>query len=469
MKTITMQEAAASRWDVVLAGTSFASMFFAHGLRQRGLNVLFLEKGPLVEHADQLEARHANPYETVPQDNRSGQRKDWTVLHRFGGCSNCWWGNALRLHPTDFALKSRYGVGVDWPVSYEDLEEDFTAVETAMEIAGGNDDAVFPRSRPLPFPPHKGSRADRRLMAESPLWIPMPTSRGNGGSRQCCATGTCNLCPVDAKFTILNGLDRLVEDGFACVLGAEVREVTLEGGRAAGVTTRGPNGKEAEIRADLVGLGANAISNAAILLRSDIRADLAGQGLHEQASQTVWIDIPFDNYFGGTSITGLGFGLYDGDFRSEAGSVLIESWNAPPALRLEPGNWLKRLRLKLVAEDLPRAENRVVLDDGEAKVIWEGHSDYAYAGLARGRERLSSLLPFEHDIVRFSDFAPTESHIQGGTPMGDDPATAVLDADCAVHGVPGLYCLGAGAFPTCSAANPTITLSALSHRAGRRL
>lgn len=470
MRRISFAEALSSEWDIVLAGTGFASSFFAAALRGRGLRVLFVEKGGFIDHDAQLANRYVNPYATVAQDNRSGRRKDWIVSHRFGGGSNCWWGNAPRLHPSDFDLRSRYGVAADWPLSYDDLEPYLTKVEDIMEIAGGNDDAVFPRSRPPPHPPHKGSRADRRLAAADPLWIAMPTARSNGGSRaRCCATGACNLCPVDAKFTILNGLDRLWDESFACVTGTEARRVALAGGRAAGLEAVGPDGAMGELRAGVVGLGANAISNAAILLRSGVRPDLAGRGLHEQASQFVWVDIPFDNYYGGTSITGLGYGLYDGAFRSEAGAVLIESWNAPPSLRLEPGLWLQRLKLKLIVEDLPRPENRVTLEADEAKVIWEGHSGYAYAGLARAREAISGLLPFAHEIVRFSDFEPTEAHVQGGAPMGRDPAISVVDADCAAHGVPGLYCLGAGSFPTCSAANPTITLAALSLRAGERL
>lgn len=473
MRFVSLDEARAETWDVALAGTGFAAMYFAQGLRGRGLRVLFIEKGGVVPHDEQLANRNENPYEAIPQDNRSGRRKDWTVLHQFGGCSNCWWGNTPRLHPTDFELKSRYGVGVDWPLSYDDLEDDYAAVEAAMEIAGGEDGAVFPRAQELPYPAHTAMRADRRLREASPLWIPMPTARGNGGARHCCATGACNLCPVDAKYTILNGLDGLTEDGFACVLDTEVRAVVTSGGRAAALAVRGPGGVEAEIRGGLIGLAANAISNAAILLRSGIREDLAGQGLHEQASQRVWMNIPFDNYYGGTSITGLGYGLYDGEFRREAGSVLIETWNAPPSLRLERDKWLQRLKLNLIVEDLPRPENRVILEGseggGEAKVVWEGHSDYAYAGLARAVEKVSDIIPFEHEITRVADYAPTESHIQGGTPMGADPETSVVDAGCAVHGVAGLYCLGSGVFPTCSAANPTLTLAAIARRAGRRL
>lgn len=471
MKPISLNEAAQSGWDVILAGSSFAACFFAHALKGRGLKVLLVERGQFIDHETQLVNRHVVQNPTVKQENRSGRHKDWTIRHQFGGCSNCWWGNTPRLHPSDFELRTRYGVGADWPISYADLEPFMMLAEEIMEIAGAESDAFLPRSRPYPLPAHAPTRAERKMMDHDLSWIPMPTARASiGGKRStCCTTGSCSLCPVDAKFTILNGLNDFSDPSFAYLIGAEVRTVSTEAGMARGVTIRSQNGTEAELKADFVGLAANAISNAAILLRSSLGGDLVGQGLHEQASQFVWLNIPFDNYYGGTSITGAGYGLYDGEFRREAGSVFMESWNAPPALRLERDKWLQRLRIKLIAEDLLRSDNRVVLEGGEPKVIWVGHSDYAYAGLARARDNLSSVLPFEHEIVQFGDFEPTESHVQGGTPMATGPEAGVVDRDCRVFGVTGLACLGAGVFPACAAANPTLTLSALSLRAGASL
>lgn len=476
MKPITLEEAAArGRWDVILAGSSFSACFFAHALRGRGLKVLFVEKGPFIDHDTLLANRASDRPAPVTQDNRSGRRKDWTIRYQFGGCSNCWWGNTPRLHPSDFKLNSLYGVGADWPLSYEDLESHMVRVEEVMDISGGGSDAFLPRSRPYPAPPHAPTRAERVLMEHDPSWVPMPTARASRDLKRtiCCTTGACNLCPVDAKFTILNGIDDFTDPGFAYVTGAEVRTVITTAGAATGITYRTANGTEGTLNGDFIGLAANAISNAAILLRSGLGGDLVGQGLHEQASQFVWIDIPFDNYYGGTSITGAGYGLYDGAFRREAASVFIESWNAPPSLRLERDKWLQRLKLKLIAEDLPRPENRVVLDGGEAggeaKVIWEGHSDYAYAGLARAREKIPGMLPFDHETPSFGDFEPTEAHVQGGTPMAAAPGQGVIDRDCLVFGVAGLACLGAGVFPACAAANPTLTLSAVSLRAGEQL
>lgn len=469
MKPIGLAAAAGRSWDVIIVGSSFAACFFAHPLRGRGLSVLFVEKGPFTDRDTQLDQRFVFQPPVLPQRNSSPYAKEWAIRYQFGGNSNCWWGNTPRLHPSDFELKSRYGIAADWPVTYDTLEPYLCQAEEIMEIAGGGDEAINPRSRPYPYPPHVATRAERRLMDHDPSWVAMPTARSNGGSRAgCCVSGTCSLCPVDAKFTILNGLDAFADDDFAYATGADCRVVETAAGQAIGIVARDTKGRDRTVRGDFVALAANPVGNASILLRSGLGGDRVGQGVHEQAGQFLWVDIPFDNYYGGTSITGLGYAFYDGPFRSSAASVLIESWNAPPSLRLERGKWLQRLKLKLVAEDLPRPDNRVVLEGDEPLMEWAGHSDYAYAGLARARDRIGGLLPFDHKIA-VGGYEPTEAHMMGGTPMGSDADSGVVDAQGRVFGTPNLACLGASNFTTGAAANPTLTLSALSLYLGERL
>jgi choline dehydrogenase-like flavoprotein len=55
-------------------------------------------------------------------------------------------------------------------------------------------------------------------------------------------------------------------------------------------------------------------------------------------------------------------------------------------------------------------------------------------------------------------------HHMGTTRMHRDPRQGVVDANCRVHGIGNLYVAGASAFPTAGAANPTLTLVALSLR-----
>jgi choline dehydrogenase-like flavoprotein len=55
-------------------------------------------------------------------------------------------------------------------------------------------------------------------------------------------------------------------------------------------------------------------------------------------------------------------------------------------------------------------------------------------------------------------------HHLGTTRMADDPAHGVVDRDCQVHGLAGVYASGGSVFPTSGFANPTLTIVALSLR-----
>jgi choline dehydrogenase-like flavoprotein len=57
-------------------------------------------------------------------------------------------------------------------------------------------------------------------------------------------------------------------------------------------------------------------------------------------------------------------------------------------------------------------------------------------------------------------------HHMGGTRMGTDVMTSVVDANCKVHGMDNLYIGGSSVFTTSGQCNPTTTLTALAHRLG---
>jgi choline dehydrogenase-like flavoprotein len=56
------------------------------------------------------------------------------------------------------------------------------------------------------------------------------------------------------------------------------------------------------------------------------------------------------------------------------------------------------------------------------------------------------------------------SHHMGTTRMSDNPRRGVVDRHCRVHGVDNLYVAGSSVFPTSGAANPTLTITALTLR-----
>lgn len=461
-------QAAAQNWDVVIAGSSFSAMFFLRGLPDN-LRVLVIEKGPIIPHIDQVSGV-PRPQENYAMENLSGHEKTWIAHSIFGGNSNCWWGQVPRFHPSDFRLFETYGVAAPWPISYAELAPFYDEVERVMDVAGGGSEHILPRDSAFPYPAHALSRSDQLCIAERPdIWVPVPTARSNGGRRAiCCANGVCHLCPVDAKFSILNGIDDFKRDNVSFLQDAELREVLIEAGQGTGVQVSLADGREQTLKAGLIALGTNAISNAAILLRSNVQSAALGRYLHEQSSRDLELDVAAPGYFGGSAITGHCYGFYDGVHRSDAAAVLLENYNAPNALRPERGRWTERMRIKLIAEDIPQAENRVTLDaNGEVSITWIGHSSYATAGLDRAENALSDVLPFELEGITRRRSQPTEAHIQGTHRMGRDPKSSVVNRNSQLHAVSGVYALGSGVFPTSSPANPTLTLSALALLSGR--
>ncbi len=476
---------AAERFDLVAVGSSFAASFFVNRYLEHApenARVLVLERGERLPHSERL-ARWQQYRDRLGASARTFENrtpeKPWVFTLGFGGSSNCWWACTPRMLPSDFRLRSRYGVGEDWPLGYDDLEEYYSQAEALMSVSGASDRAPYPRSRPYPLPAHRLSDPDRLFQSAFPdAFFAQPTARPSravpGGRPRCCANGVCGLCPIDSKFTIQNGMGRLYDDPRVTVrTGSRVTHVETTAGvaRSVGYVR---DGREHTADAAFVALGANALFNAQILLASGFNEDPVGRGLVEQTSVVVDVDLDgLDNFQGSTSITGLGYMLYDGAHRAERAGAMMESWNVP-RLRAEPGKHRHYLRLKFVFEDLRQARNRVTAAGPETvkpTTEFHGVSSYAERGmeaLAGELPRILAPLPVERFTIR-PGHLPTESHLMGTTVMGTDPATSVVDADLLHHRVRNLAVLGAGTFPTAAPANPTLTLSALSLRAADRL
>jgi choline dehydrogenase-like flavoprotein len=467
-------------YDIVLVGTGFASSFFLEKYLRyvpATARVLVVERGYREPRAWQLEEQRASRIDSASTYRTRGlARKEWRFTLGFGGGSNCWWGCVPRLLPADFELHTRYGVGDDWPVTYDDLVPYYEYVEAKMSVAGSADRAPYPRRGPHPQPPHRLTDPDRILEAAYPdQFFPQPAARARiptGRQGRCCANGVCSLCPVNAKFTIEAGMSEIFDDPRVTVeFGADVRAVETAAGRATGCLVRTDTG-ERTVTGDLVVLGAGALFNAAILLRSGLPHPLLGRRLFEQLGVGVWIDLDgVDNFQGSTVITGNGYMLYDGPHRSHAAACLIETWNRPSHLRWEPGCERQLLQMKLLIEDLPEARNAVVLEDDEPVLHFEDYSDYAYRGVARAIDKLDEVLsplPVERVVVD-PEPVPTEGHLLGTVVMGSDPARSIVDRSLVHHEVRNLAVIGGSAFPTGSPANPTLTLSALAVWSADRL
>ena len=465
----------------IVVGTGFASSFFLlEYLRHAGpgARVLVLERGGRTDPATSLKRR--SNFDLRFDDmivNRTPQ-KPWVQNIAFGGGS-CWTGNTPRMHPSDFRTKSLYGVGVDWPLDYATLEPYYQRVERAMGISGG-EAGPYPRSAPYPFPAHRFNAFDEVLARKYPgQHIAFPSARSSSVATRrpvCCGSGVCPVCPVSAKFQVnLHMADLFADPRVTLLLHAEVERVEIEGGRVVGVHYR-KDGQELRARAELVAVGAHAIMTPYILLRSGLDDRVLGRYLNEQMGRDIELELDgVENYGGGQAVTGLGTMHLDGAFRSERAGFLIESWNVP-WLRAERGRWRQRALLKAVFEDLPSFDNFVGVareDPSKPELHYPALSPYmkaAEAALPRLIEELVRGLPVESfRIVPREGHLGTAPHIQGTTRMGTDPGDSVVDRDLRHHRHRNLLVLGSGTFPTCPAANPTLTLAALSMRAAERL
>ena len=97
-----------------------------------------------------------------------------TYLRQVGGTTWHWLGTSFRFVPDDFRLRSKFGVGVDWPISYDALEPWYCEAEQELGVAGeirmrGLD---APRSKPYPMPGIPLSYLNQRVAAAVALaWL----------------------------------------------------------------------------------------------------------------------------------------------------------------------------------------------------------------------------------------------------------------------------------------------------------
>jgi choline dehydrogenase-like flavoprotein len=465
------------QYPVVVIGTGFGALFFVHRLLELrpDTRVLMLERGMLRSWEQQIEEGRN---EAVPHTDtfvHSGRSKPWNFTIGYGGGTNCWFANTPRLHPNDFCLKSRYGRGQDWPISYDTLEPYYSMAEEIMDVSGPDDmHLVGYRSRPYPQPPHRFTSADRVMKQAQPdMHFVMPTARARVANKQrsqCCASFQCSLCPVGAKFTAINGFGHITDHpNVRILLEAEALEVERSGASSiSGVRFRHA-GREQRVGCDLCVLGANAIHSPAILLRSGFDHPLLGRGLNEQLGYAVEVLLDgLDSLDGSTISTGANYSLYDGSFRSDHGAAFMIFDNRfPYGLRPEFGRWRQMISMHIAVEEELLDENRVLIDkEGRVVAHFERHSPYAEQAVERTLAQLPKVLaPLPVEQIIYKERRKTESHVQGTLRMGRSRADSVIDGAQVHHDVRNLIVVGTSVMPTCPAVAPSLTAAALSLRA----
>lgn len=492
-----MQDAA----DVVVVGSGVTGALVARELLGAGREVTMLERGGLKPHAEQLrdrawstDAPGARPSHEVAPGTRD---YPWSYVFGVGGSCLHWTGTTPRFVGSDFRMRSRYGVMRDWPLGLAELLPYYRRAERALGVAGAPDRP----GDPAPMPPHPLSPVDRLLREPLAPYGPLPQARPSrpvGDRPACCASATCELCPVDSRFSVLNGLgDVLKHPRLDLRAGTVVERLELDGAgrRVTALRCVGADRRRSALGARTVVLAAGGFENPALLLRSGLDRPDVGRHLFDHAHRTLWVRVGRDAGAGrGASLaTGASDAFREGAFRSQRGAAYVSAYNPGLPIAAALGDALlaghrgedaRRRVLKdfrhtvvldVLLDDVPQAERRVSLSRTRdelglplTSVAYPPPSAYEERGWRAVREGVERRLAPLGVRAAVERPGPAGSHLLGTCRFGEGD-DGVVDSDQRHLDVENLYVAGGSAFPTYSPAHPTLTIAALAIRLGDHL
>lgn len=511
--------------DLCIIGSGIAGMLLAERALTGGRRVLMLERGTPMTFGDRLRqgshddplpfnrAVHFSPHEAQPVGPRTrGRRYAFQPVYNLGGSTNHFYGNMPRMHPAHFESGAFGGAARTWPVSYRELEPYYVAAEERLRVSGNSERTPFPGRFAYPLPPHRLSPADRAAEtifgAEHVMQVPtVRPSAAIDGRPRCCATDKCELCPIDSKGTALNTVYPSIRERIELRSGLLATGVHVSGRRATAVTAVDAQGRETRITAREFVVACNGVDSPLLLMRSrDVpkHPSLGRYYMDHPVFQLVVYDAGFDAKpgVGDSAQTGMVTAFFErtsddlpvsmlGEIKcatlaknqgEQHRDVLVADIIRRSLDRGESGPrrlrdrfrqmWGGTLELWFQVEPQPLAEHAISIaridPSGQAiPSIATRYPRYLPACIERVTSHIRQRLPRAE--IRHLATYPGSHHWMGATRMAESPVDGCVDANLRYHGLDNLYVLSASVYPSCSSANPTLTLSALSLRLGDRL
>jgi gluconate 2-dehydrogenase alpha chain len=390
------------------------------------------------------------------------------------------------------------------------------------KIDGGNPFEA-PRQRDYPLPPLEMDQsgilfeAGTRKLGYHPFSTPRAIlSQPYNGRPGCTYCGFCQSfgCHVGAKSSIL--VTKLPEadatGNFKLITGAMCHRVNaLNSGRATGVSYYGPDGSDNTIEAEIVVLATFIYDNTRLLLLSKTDrfpnglANSSGQvGKHMMAHMMANVLVGFDdrhinNYMGPSAQKhtiddfngdnfdhgGVGFVLGAqisiGTPNLEGGPLAFMTMSTPPDVRRWGAGYRDHLAefyarhgaMVAQTENLAYGDQTIDLDPN-VRDAWGLPAPRLTYDWRRPNEvaRVEFMMKKMEEIGRAMGGSkvwrnalspgPPGAHHEGGTRMGDDPKTSVVNKYGQAWDIPNLFVIGSSTFPSMSGFNPTLTIQALA-------
>jgi choline dehydrogenase-like flavoprotein len=497
--------------DAVVIGTGAGGAPLIARLAAAGLSVVALEAGPRWIPSRDFATDERSQSKLFWNDERLSAGNDPIHFGRnnsgtgVGGTTLHYTAFVPRPRPDDFHLYGEFGVGVDWPFGYEELEPYFDEVEEFLGVSGPSPYPWGPPRKAYPLAPLPLNGAAQLMqrgcdtlgLRTSPApnaALSAPYAQPGVGLRAACSNrGFCQAgCSTGAKASMDVTYIPIAEQN-----GADIRhdsalrrfEMDRRGHIAQVIYTNAAG--EHRLRCRFVFLCAGAIETPRLLLINEL-ANSSGQvGRNFMAHVGTQLWGQFDDDV--RPYKGIPGGLISEDTHRPraadfAGGYLLQSIGIMPVTyasqvargRLLWGNALREhmrsynhvAGIDLLGDCLPYAGNYVELSDElddrgipKPRIHFSaGDNERRMAAHAEDLMREIWKAAGAQDIWVYPRFA----HIIGTCRMGSDPAEAVVNADGQSFDIPNLYISDNSTFPSALSVNPSLTIMALTLRTADR-
>ena len=504
-------------YDLIIIGTGAGGGSLLSVMARTGKRILVLERGGyLPREKDNWSSRavfKVNKYKAKEAWlDRNGQEFNPEIHYYVGGNTKLYGAALLRFRKEDFEeLRHQDGLSPAWPISYADLEPFYAQAEALYGVHGerGVDPTEPFASGPFPHPALRHESRiqelhdDLKRIGCNPF--PLPTGvmldEQNPENSKCIRCDTCDgfPCLIHAKgeAEVSAVLPALALPNVTLLTKAMVqRLITSPSGREVTGVVCERDGVTEEFRSDLVVVACGAVNSAALLLRSANDAhpnglanssDRLGRNyLCHNNSAFVAISTQLNpTYFQKTlALNDFYFGADDFEFPlghiQTMGKADTEKFGvAAPifvprfALELLAG---RSLDFWVTSEDLPRPENRVLLEpDGRIRLSYTENNLEAHSRLNAKLKQLLARIGGKGRLIPFTLCLRKKIPVHGTTHQcgtvrfGHDPQQSVLDQNCKAHDLDNLYVVDASCFPSSAALNPALTIMANALRVAAHL
>jgi quinoprotein glucose dehydrogenase len=512
--------------DVLLIGGGITAAMVAEKLSELkpGLSIIVVEAGKRLfdfENRVQYRRRSLDYGENGwPGDFVADQGARGLVSRAMavGGSALHWGGTVNRFSEEDTRLKSMYGLAVDWPIEWKELEKFYCEAERRLGVSGEPSPLKEDwRSEPYPMPAMTWSYNLIQLKgwAEKsgiPFWR-TPQAKNTvdnyGGRSVCRRCNTCEICPTGARYS--------PDFTFKQLLAAKkiqlhdqtlVRKLTLEDRttRVAMAQAVKQDGSDDDVQyrartfvltsgycwsAHLLLLSANSrfpngLANSSDHVGRYMTGHLAYQtvidldlkiypGMNEQHSliSRQFFRCPADRPFVRHDLRvwenggGRNPRLRDASGKLLMGDALVADWRT----RLTRGS----ARVRGYYDAHPDRESRLTLDANLKNRWGDPMPSIRHQVDAATQARAASTR--QHFETLFAQLAKAndgrmgnigalnyQDHPAGGCRMGTDPATSVTSSVGRTHDHENLWVVGSPTMPTGGTTNGTLTFVALALR-----